>query len=66
MRGPRSGNLGPGPRRRRLLTGVVGLAAGVVGALLLVVVDAPLGWRVLLLIPFTFGALGLVQARTGT
>lgn len=65
-RGPKLPNLGPGQRRRRLMTGIVGLAVGAVGAVILVAMDAPVGWRVLLLIPFTFGALGIVQARTAT
>ncbi len=46
--------------------GVIGLGTGVLGAAALVAAGVSPGWRALLLVPFTVGALGVVQARTGT
>jgi fatty acid desaturase len=59
-------NIGPRERRRRLLTGVVMLAAGValIGALAALGVGR--GWRLLAALPFWAGMLGLFQAKEET
>ena len=62
----RVGNIGTGERRKRLVFGIVAFGAGVVIAVLLVVVRAPLVWRLPLLIVFYAGALGVFQARDKT
>lgn len=59
-------NIGPGERRKRLNAGIVGLAVGVVLAVLLIALRAPALWRLLLFFPFLFGALGVFQSRDKT
>ena len=63
----RATNLVASGRRRRLLLGAGALVAGGVALAVLVlagVVDR--GWRLLLVLPFWFGALGVFQARGRT
>jgi len=59
-------NIGPGERRKRFSSGVVGFAVGVVLAVVLIVMRAPALWRLLLFFPFLFGALGVFQSRDKT
>ena len=59
-------NLGPRQRRRRLLIGIVMLATGVGWVIALVALGIDRGWRLLAVLPFWAGALGLVQAKTET
>jgi hypothetical protein len=62
----RIANIGTGERRKRLVFGIVASAVGVVIAALLVVIHAPLVWRLPLFLPFYVGALGVFQARDKT
>lgn len=62
----RIANIGAGERRKRLIYGIVALGAGIVIAVLLVVVHAPLVWRIPLVFLFYVGALGLFQSRDKT
>lgn len=57
-------NIGPRGRRRRAVSGVVWLLAGL--ALAAPISHASLPWHLVLLVPFTMGALGLLQAREKT
>jgi hypothetical protein len=59
-------NIGPRERRRRLLAGVAALLVGGGGLALLIALGVPRAWRVSLVVPFWFGALGLAQARGRT
>jgi hypothetical protein len=59
-------NIGPRERRKRLVFGVAALGVGAAIAVLLVLIDAPLGWRIPLFLPFFFGGLGVFQAREKT
>jgi hypothetical protein len=59
-------NIGPGERRKRLSAGIVGLSVGIVLAAVLIALRAPALWRLLLLFPFLFGALGVFQSRDKT
>jgi hypothetical protein len=59
-------NLGPRQRRRRLLMGVVMLAVGVGLVATLVALDVDRGWRLVAVLPFWAGALGLFQAKAHT
>jgi hypothetical protein len=59
-------NIGPRERRRRLFTGFVGVALGVVVGAALVVSGAHRLYRLLAFIPFEVGALGVLQARAST
>ena len=63
---PRAINIGPGERRKRLNAGIVGLSVGIVLAAVLIAMRAPAIWRLLLLFPFLFGALGVFQSRDKT
>lgn len=63
---PRAANIGPAGRRRRLAIGLGALALGLAALLALLVVDAARAWRVVLVVPFWVGALGLAQARRYT
>lgn len=63
---PRAANIGAPGRRRRLLLGAGVLAAGVVALAVLLLTGVDRGWRVLLVAPFWFGALGVFQARGHT
>jgi Flp pilus assembly protein TadB len=62
----RVANIGAGERRKRFSFGIVALGVGVVIAVLLVVVRAPLLWRLPLFLVFYFAALGIFQARDKT
>jgi len=62
----RIANIGAGERRKRLTFGVVALGAGLVIAALLVVVHAPIVWRIPLIFLFYVGALGFFQSRDKT
>jgi hypothetical protein len=59
-------NLGPRQRRRRLVMGVVMTAIGVGLVITLVALGADRGWRLLAVLPFWVGALGLFQAKAET
>jgi hypothetical protein len=59
-------NIGALERRKRLTFGIVASSVGVVIAVLLVVVHAPVVWRLPLFLPFYVGALGIFQARDKT
>lgn len=61
-----AGNLGPGERRRRLMSGVVLAAVTLVLAIVLLVLDVNPAWRVVLLVPAFIAALGFSQAQTNT
>jgi len=62
----RIANIGAGERRKRLIFGIVAVVAGIVIAVLLVVVHAPLVWRIPLIFLFYVGALGFFQSRDKT
>lgn len=64
-RAPR-GNIDRHGRRLRLILGLVGVGGGVVivGSLLLLDVGRP--WRLMALLPFWVGVLGLLQAKEET
>jgi len=62
----RLANITPSGQRRRFVTGMVAMAAGVIAAVVLVVAGVSPGWLALLFVPFWFGSLGLVQAREKT
>jgi hypothetical protein len=62
----RVANIVAGGRRRRLLLGAGTLAAGGVALVVLLLAGVDRGWRVLLVVPFWFGALGVFQARGRT
>jgi hypothetical protein len=62
----RIANIGAHERRKRLIFGIVASGVGVVIAVLLVVIHAPLVWRLPLFLPFYVGALGIFQARDKT
>ena len=59
-------NIGARERRKRLSVGIVALSVGVVIAVLLVAVRAPLVWRLPLFLLCYVGALGYFQARDKT
>ena len=59
-------NLGLSGRRQRLWMGVVFLAIGVGGAVALIAGGLPRGARLALVLPFYFGAVGLLQYRDHT
>ena len=60
------GNLGPRQRRRRLVMGVVMLVVGIALVAALIALHVDRGWRVLAVLPFWAGALGLFQASANT
>jgi hypothetical protein len=62
----RIANIGAGERRKRLAVGIGAMAAGVVLALALIYVQAPLVWRLPLIFLFYAGALGIFQSRDKT
>jgi hypothetical protein len=62
----RKANIGVSERRKRLTFGIGALSVGVVIAVLLIGIRAPLGWRLPLFLPFWVGALGVFQARDKT
>jgi hypothetical protein len=59
-------NIGAAERRKRLVFGFVGFGAGTVIAVLLVVIRAPLLWRLPLFVLFFPAALGVFQSRDKT
>ena len=63
---PLAENIGWTGRRRRYVSGGIGLAVGVGLAAALVVLGAPVGARFLVFVPFVLGALGVFQAQGGT
>ena len=62
----RVANIGPRERRKRLVFGMAAIGIGAVIALLLILIHAPLVWRLPLFLPFFAGALGVFQARDKT
>jgi hypothetical protein len=62
----RVANIGAAERRKRLVFGFVAFGAGVVIAVLLIVVQAPLFWRLPLFVLFFAAALGVFQSRDKT
>jgi len=62
----RVANIGSGERRKRLTFGIGSMAAGVVLAVALIYVAAPLIWRLPLIFLFYAGALGIFQSRDKT
>ena len=59
-------NLGPRQARKRLLFGVGFLALGLLGKVAFSILGLSTGWRMTLFLPFWFGVLGVLQARTRT
>jgi len=62
----RATNLVASGRRRRLLLGAGALVAGGIALAVLALAGADRGWRLLLVLPFWFAALGVFQARGRT
>jgi hypothetical protein len=58
------GNIGPRQAALRRRVGLVALLAAVVGSAWTVAAGVPRPWRLMVLPAFTFGLLGLEQART--
>jgi hypothetical protein len=56
-------NIGPAEIRRRRRSGYVGVAAAIVIAVTLVVIDAPSISRLLVAVPLAAGLSGLIQAQ---
>lgn len=56
-------NIGPAEIKRRQQAGWAALIATVALWLLLIILDAPAPWRLLLFFPASFAALGFLQAR---
>ena len=54
-------NIGPAERRRRRMGGIAGAVATIALLALLLVVDAPVWWRLLLVIPAAGAATGFLQ-----
>jgi len=54
-------NIGPAERRRRRASGIAAAVAGVVMLVALLLLDAPLLWRLVLVIPFFGAATGFLQ-----
>ena len=59
-------NLGPNGRRARRNGGLVALAAGLLLAVVLIVVGSPRLVRLLVVAPFWIGLAGMLQSRGGT
>jgi hypothetical protein len=59
-------NIGPRERRRRLIAGVVMLAAGVGAAAVLHVLGVERWWALALIVPFWGGATSVLQAHEKT
>lgn len=54
-------NIGKKGRNQRLMIGLLGVAAGLIVAVLLISTGAPTWSRVFTFLPFMFGALGIWQ-----
>ena len=59
-------NIGPKESRKRLVMGIGTLAVGLILAALFVLGDVERKWRMVLLLPFWMGALGVFQAQRKT
>jgi hypothetical protein len=59
-------NIGPAERRKRWVAGAVGFGLALLGFALLGLAEVARPWRLVLFIPAWIGALGVLQARTGT
>ena len=59
-------NIGPKEQRKRLVMGVVMLAAGFGIAIALILAGSSRWWRIVLFFPFWMGALGFTQAQKRT
>jgi hypothetical protein len=59
-------NIGPAERRKRLMFGLVTLAAGLAIGALLILTGLNHWWRLILFVPFSAGAVGFFQAREKT
>ena len=62
----RVANIGAAERRKRRVFGFIALGAGAVIAVILIVVRAPLLWRLPLFLVFLAAGLGVFQARDKT
>lgn len=62
----RESNIGPREQRRRLTFGIVMLAVAAVIIAGQIVLDWPKWWRMLTVLPFFAGMLGVLQAHRGT
>ena len=62
----RVANIGGAERRKRLVFGITALGVGVVIAVLLISIRAPLVWRLPLFLLFFAAALGVFQSRDKT
>ena len=54
-------NIGPAERRRRRLGGIAGAAATILILVVLLLIDAPVLWRLILVIPAAGAATGFLQ-----
>jgi len=59
-------NIGPNERRRRKIMGAVAAAIVVALALLVITLDAPRPWRLLIVLPAWIAALDFFQVRANT
>ena len=59
-------NIGEAGQRQRRLGGILGLFGVSVGTMALAVMDVGLGVRLMMLLPFYFSALALLQAKEKT
>jgi len=62
----RVANIGAAEQRKRLVFGIVAFGAGAVIALLLILVHAPVIWRLPLFLLFFPATLGVFQSRDKT
>ena len=66
MNSVRTANIGPRERRKRLVYGIVALAASVVISFLFVFYRVPPVFRLTLFVPLFVGSMGFFQARDRT
>jgi len=59
-------NIGPGERRKRLLSGIVAFGVGVVALAVLMVLSLDRWWRLALVVPFWMAGIGFFQYREKT
>lgn len=59
-------NIGPGERRKRLLSGLAAWTLAGLALALLLITDAPRLWRLVLILPLWGGAIGFFQHREKT